>query len=192
MQLALNSQGHSLCFSKVYETHYQSVAAVVNGFRFAHATSDDLIQDTFVQAWQNIDALRDVSCVGPWIKTIARNMCLSELRKSKKNVLISLSEETVDEKDIVAENELTEQKIQFEYSYELLNEMIEGYQVEPRATIAKKFYLENKSAREISQELNTNRNTVLSHLRRFRLVIGKALIELLEEKDIEVQFSPRM
>jgi RNA polymerase sigma-70 factor, ECF subfamily len=42
--------------------------------------AEDLAQDTFVRAFERIDSFRRGAAFWPWISTIARNLCIDELR----------------------------------------------------------------------------------------------------------------
>ena len=77
--------------------------------------------------------------------------------------------------------------IHFEHSITLLRQLIQLHEGEPRATVARYFYLDQKSVKEISDALQLNQNTVLSHLRRFRLIVSQAMLQLAEEKGLEIR-----
>lgn len=180
-----------LDFETLYRRHYQAVRAVVTRYRFYDAGADDLIQDIFVQAWQNIGSLKEQAAFSGWLMTIARNRCLNEIRKTKRSVSVAATDSAGDDEDgadreviLVAEDDFA--SLQFEHSLVLLRQLIEVHEGEPRATVAKLFYLEEKSIKEISDALNMNQNTVLSHLRRFRLIVSQAMVRLVEEKGIEI------
>ncbi len=177
-------------FKTLYKRYYQVVRSVVAKFRFHDATADDIIQDVFVQAWQNLETLKDPTAMGAWLMTIARNRCLNEHRKMKQTVSISQTDAPFDEDQgghaevvLVADDDFA--SLHFEQSLTLLRELIACHEGEPRATIAKHFYLDHKNIKEISDLLNLNQNTVLSHLRRFRLVVSQAMLRLAEEKGYE-------
>ncbi|RYZ56113.1 MAG: sigma-70 family RNA polymerase sigma factor [Proteobacteria bacterium] len=181
-----------LDFETLYRRHFHAVRAVVSRFRFADAAQDDLIQDIFIQAWKNLSSLKEPAAFSGWLMTIARNRCLSELKKTKKNISIAMTDSVGDREDggpaeivLVAEDDYA--SLHFEHSTILLNQLIQLHEGEPRATVAKLFYLEEKSVKEICDALSMNQNTVLSHLRRFRLIVSQAMLRLVEEKGIEIR-----
>ena len=178
-------------FEEIYNKYYGGVAATVQKFSFRNGAADDLIQDIFIQAWQSLSTLKEPKAFGGWLMTIARNKCLNEIRKTKKTVSIT-GTDSIEESDgrpvdvvLLADDHMA--SVHFEQSIELLTELIKSHEGEPRATIAKMFYLEKKSVKEICAALDIKQNTVLSHLRRFRLIISKAMVNLVEEKGIEIQ-----
>ncbi len=181
-----------LDFQTLYKKHYQAVRAVVSRFKFQDATADDLIQDIFVQAWQNLSSLKEQAAFSGWLMTIARNRCLNEIRKTKRTVSVS-GTDAISEEDgaagseviLVADDDFA--SLHFEQSITLLRQLIQMHEGEPRATVARYFYLEQMSVKEICDSLQMNQNTVLSHLRRFRLIVSQAMIQLAEEKGLEVR-----
>ncbi len=180
-----------LSFEKLYKTHFRAVRSIVASFRFQDATADDLIQDIFMQAWQNLDSLKEQAAFSGWLMTIARNRCLNEVRKTKQTVAVSGTDSQSDEDSteheliLVANDDFA--SLHFEHSLVLLRELIEMHEGEPRASIARMFYLDEKPVKEICDALHLNQNTVLSHLRRFRLIVSQALVQLVEEKGLEIK-----
>ncbi len=179
-----------LDFETLYRRHYSAVRAVVARFRFTDAAQDDLIQDIFIQAWQNLSSLKEPAAFSGWLMMIARNKCLNELRQTKKNVAIARTDSISDPEDgggaeviLVAEDDYA--SLQFEHSLALLQQLIALHEGEPRATVAKMFYIEEKSVKDICEALFMNKNTVLSHLRRFRLIVGQAMMRLVEAQGLE-------
>jgi RNA polymerase sigma-70 factor (ECF subfamily) len=181
-----------LDFQTLYKKHYQAVRAVVSRFKFQDATADDLIQDIFVQAWQNLGSLKEQAAFSGWLMTIARNRCLNELRKTKRTVSVSGTDALSEEEGaagmeviLVADDEFA--SLHFEQSLTLLRQLIQMHEGEPRATVARYFYLEQMSVKDICDNLQMNQNTVLSHLRRFRLIVSQAMLQLAEEKGLEIR-----
>ncbi|SMF79318.1 RNA polymerase sigma factor [Pseudobacteriovorax antillogorgiicola] len=177
-------------FEDIYKKYYGAVAATVQKFNFRNGAADDLIQDIFIQAWQSLSTLKEPKAFGGWLLTIARNKCLNEIRKTKKTVSITGTDH-IEESDgapadvvLIADDVMA--SIHFEQSIELLRELIQNHEGEPRATIARMFYLEKQAVKDISVTLDMKQNTVLSHLRRFRLVISKAMVRLVEEHGLEL------
>jgi RNA polymerase sigma-70 factor (ECF subfamily) len=68
------------------------IAAVPNLRAFANSLcgdptrADDLVQDTLVKAWTNLDSFEKGSNLKAWLFTILRNTYFSELRKRRREV----------------------------------------------------------------------------------------------------------
>lgn len=171
-------------FESLYKAYYLQVAGIVYGYRFYDGAADDLIQDIFIQAWRYRDTLKQNSSFGAWIKVIARNRCLNEIRKRRPTVSIDAFG---DENDVVSlEADDYSKSYHFEFSLSLLRDLVLDHKKEPQATVAKLFYLDHIPVKDIAQKLSMPDNTVLSHLRRFRLNISKAMLALVEEHNLDL------
>ncbi len=52
---------------------------------FTHEDTDDIMQETFIKVWKNLDQFREESNLYTWIYRIATNETLTFIRKSKQN-----------------------------------------------------------------------------------------------------------
>jgi len=59
---------------------------------FSHEDANDLLQNTFVKAWLNIDYFRGDAKMSTWLYRIAFNECLTFLNKQRANNQISIDE----------------------------------------------------------------------------------------------------
>ncbi len=57
-----------------------------------HEDADDALQNTFINAWRNIDSFRSESSIYTWLYSIATNESLAIINKRKKNAAISLDD----------------------------------------------------------------------------------------------------
>lgn len=189
--------GQDLDFNALYKRYHRAVRMVVSRFPFHDAAADDLVQDTFFQAWQNRDALKDPNAFSGWIMSIARNRCLNEMRKMRPQVSIAMTDcqgdaESEGNMEVVLVADDNSQALQFEHSLLLLRRLIEMQSDSPRAAAARMFYIEQKPVKIIADELNMNLNTVLSHLRRFRLIVSQAMLRLVEDNDIAADLLEKL
>ena len=58
-----------------------------------HDDADDLLQNTFMKAWSNLDAFRGDAKLGTWLYKIAINESLTFLEKERKRLNISIDDE---------------------------------------------------------------------------------------------------
>ena len=68
---------------------FQKFAPALHGIllaRLSRAEADDLVQDAFLTAMNQIGSLRDPAKFGAWILAIARNRSNDHLRRQKKSV----------------------------------------------------------------------------------------------------------
>lgn len=76
--------GDVAAFQTLYRRHVGKVYAVV--WRLAggvQARADELVQDTFLRAWQRLDSFRHESRFSTWLHRLAVNTALMELRSAR-------------------------------------------------------------------------------------------------------------
>lgn len=67
-------------------THLGAMRAFAMSLTRNSATADDLVQDTLVKAWTNIEKYQEGTNMRAWLFTILRNTYYSMLRKRKREV----------------------------------------------------------------------------------------------------------
>ena len=99
------NQNQDAFFKEIYKTYSPKVHRLCLGYTGNAMEADDLLQEVFIKAWQNLDKFRGDSQVSTWIYRIAVNTCLYHLRsqKNKKSVdldkIVLKKEEEVDDKE---------------------------------------------------------------------------------------------
>lgn len=66
--------------------HLPALRAFAMSLTRNHASADDLVQDTIVKAWRNIDRFTAGTDLKAWLFTILRNTFYSDIRKRKNEV----------------------------------------------------------------------------------------------------------
>lgn len=103
-------QGSSLSFKQLYVQYekamYNTCLRIVNNT----ADAEDIVQESFIDAFRNIDGFNYKSTFGAWIKRIVINKSINHLR-DKRMKLVDISQSHITE--IVNEEEIDEEKIQF-------------------------------------------------------------------------------
>jgi RNA polymerase sigma-70 factor (ECF subfamily) len=165
-----------LDFNRFYLNYEVLVRSIVRQFHFHDAAADDLVQDIFIKAWKGLDRLDNQAALTAWLKVIARHECLNEIKIRKKQRHLVSVECVPDEVDEAPASEIFEMTLfQLEEHLAVLHDLILNHKDPLRRQVACLFYVEQRSIRDISVLLNMKSNTVLSHLRRFRLIVTKAM-----------------
>jgi RNA polymerase sigma-70 factor (ECF subfamily) len=91
----------SLAFAKLYGRYQHKVAAYVGAkVNYNQALVDDVLQDTFMTAWNKLEQLKDANKFFPWLVTIACNTAMDVLRDKKRveqlSSLLSLDDEVAE------------------------------------------------------------------------------------------------
>jgi len=70
-------------FKTVYNDYSVKVQRLCLGYTGNVAEAEDLLQETFIKAWQNFDKFRGDAQMSTWIYRIAVNTCLQYIKKQK-------------------------------------------------------------------------------------------------------------
>jgi len=99
-------------FTKLYEEHGEGIKKLCLGYTGDAVLAQDLLQETFISVWNNMEQFRGDAKWSTWIFRIAVNTCLSHLRK-KKEQLLDIENTTL----VLLPEELntTEQEVQLLY-----------------------------------------------------------------------------
>ncbi|MEO8515706.1 MAG: RNA polymerase sigma factor [Flavobacterium sp.] len=115
------NQKQEAFFKEIYQTYSSKVHRLCLGYTGNAMEADDLLQEVFIKAWQNLDKFRGDSQVSTWIYRIAVNTCLYHLRsqKNKKSVDIDVS-------IIKREDETEDKEQQVQLLYKCISELSEA------------------------------------------------------------------
>jgi len=71
---------------ELFEAFYRRTFAVVFSILRRRESAEDITQEAFIRAFQNIDRLREPEKFGPWLAVIASNLSRNHLQREKKIV----------------------------------------------------------------------------------------------------------
>jgi RNA polymerase sigma-70 factor (ECF subfamily) len=133
--------------------------------------ADDLAQEVFLAAFQNIDSLKSNTSFRAWLFTVARNKAVDHLRFKSKSNEKALSK---------LEQLLVQPQIElFSLSDQIAIALQECLaKLQPRArSIVNSFYFENQTSEDIAAKYNAKSNTIRMSLMRVRKVLAKCIRE---------------
>ena len=79
-------------FEQIVKEYSEQLYWQIRRMVFSHEDANDLLQNTFVKAWLNIDYFRGEAKMSTWLYRIAFNECLTFLNKQRANNQISIDE----------------------------------------------------------------------------------------------------
>jgi RNA polymerase sigma factor (sigma-70 family) len=131
------------------------------------AEAEDLLQDSFTEAFVNLEYFRFESAFGAWLKRIVINRCINQLKKRKAKLVFTetLPENEIDELDGDVDLQLEVKKI-----YHAMEKLPDGYRV-----IFSLYLLEGYDHSEISQILGISESTSKSQFSRAKQKIKEIL-----------------
>jgi RNA polymerase sigma-70 factor (ECF subfamily) len=130
--------------------------------------AEDLAQDAFVRIWRALPSYDGRASLSTWIYVIARNACLSELRRRRLRVTSPLGGSGEDA-DPEARPEAPRLEARLDCDA-LLRRL-----PDPQRQVVALFYLEERSYEQVAEILDMPVNTVRSHLHRARRRLALSL-----------------
>ena len=187
--------GDDAAFGTLIEKYQRSVHALawrkIGDFHYA----EEITQDTFLRAYQNLSTLRNPSQFSGWLYVIANRVCLHWLRKEKPvKQLQSLEDTPMEEVDksayvryVLEQREIQATEHRFEIVKNLLEKLPEG-----EYTVMTLYYLGEMTTKEIGKFLGVSVETIRTRLHRARKRLEKEEELLIQEVLGGVQISLRI
>lgn len=71
-------------FKEIFQANSKKIYHLCFGYTGDSDAANDLLQETFLKVWQNLDKFRNQAMISTWIYRIAVNTCLTYLKKEKR------------------------------------------------------------------------------------------------------------
>ncbi len=135
--------------------------------------AEDILQESFIKVFNNLESYRSESTFGSWLKTIVINSCINFLKR-KKLLLVDAENSGIDE--IQEENE---EKLEIvpETLQKTIKELPEGARV-----IFNLFAMEDYKHKEIAEMLNISESTSKSQYQRARSMMQEKLKQITHDE----------
>lgn len=163
-------QTERVIFEMFYRRVYDTAYFILQDSYLAQ----DVVQETFLKAFQNIDKVQDGSKLGSWLGTIAARTAVDVLRKEKKYRFATeklILNETIAAYD---QSNNVEKIIENRFVKNLVRQQIAGLKPEYRQVIVLKYMYELQD-QEIADALDLSLSAVKSRLHRARLALRRIL-----------------
>lgn len=178
-QITAAIHGDETALRFLYESTQDRVTQTVRSMIRDEDAVLDIVQDSFVKAFQNLDKLEKPEYFFAWMRRIASNTALNYLKKKKPVLFSELASEDGDE--IEFEDEAIGQNpdvlLDQQETNRLIQEIVSGLSEEQQLVIGM-YYFEEMPIRTIAQKLGCSENTVKSRLNYGRKNIEKKVREL--------------
>jgi RNA polymerase sigma-70 factor (ECF subfamily) len=166
-------KGDKTAFGQLVKANQRRLLRMVVGMTGDIDTAMDIVQESFIRAWQALDRFEEGKPFYPWISTIATNLTLNHFKKSSRETgLDPVKHEQADRADPLYRMQMAEGNRRL---MEAVQELSEPYRV---VFILRNF--ENLSYEEIAARLSISVGTVDSRLYRARRQLVEKLQDLLE------------
>ena len=144
----------------------------------------DVLQDAYIQAWKNLDKLKEPEKFDSWLAQIVVNTAKNELEKQNHTPLDLRADSGEDEDDteifdraVSSWDNVPELEYTKEETRQLVHELIDSLSDEQRLVVIA-FELEGLTTKEIAEQLGCSEATVKSRLRYGRNNIKEKAEEL--------------
>ena len=180
--VSLAAKGNQSAIGELYQQTYASVYKTVKLLVKDDEVALDIVQESYIKGFQNLNQLDAPEHFQAWMKTIASNKARDYFRKKKDTLFSEMENEDGDIpefEDTCIEN-LPEAVLDREETARLLKEIIDSLSEDQRAVIYMYHYKE-MTVQQIAAALECSENTIKSRLRYARNKI-KEKVEDLEKK----------
>lgn len=137
-------------FEMIVKSYSECLYWKIRYIVLTHEDANDVLQNTFLKAWCNIDSFQGKSKLSTWLYSIAINEALDFVRKGKNNIKPNNSEDMSIANKLMADEYFDGDKI-----HAMLMQAVATLP-EVQRTVFNLRYFENMKYNEISSILNTS------------------------------------
>ncbi len=164
--------GNRAAFSELVRQHRQGVVNVAYRLCGDPGLADDIAQEAFLRAWQNLPKYKPVAPFRNWVYRIATNAGLDVLRSQRQTV-------DIDEIPLAAPGKDPEHSSEDRERAAQIRQAVQALPPASRAVLILREY-EQRSYREIAAILDIPLGTVMSRLNYARQQLRQSLAPLME------------
>ena len=155
-------QGDQDALSILYKENYKTVLFAIRSVVRDEDEEMDILQDTFVKAFNSLEQLKDPNKFTAWVKQIAVNNALQNVKK-KRPILFSQMQSSEADSEWNVEDSFQEEsreglpdvEIDRKETERLIGEILDTLPEDQRIVI-NLFYFEQMSAKEIADEIGAS------------------------------------
>lgn len=112
-------------FKEIFQANSKKIYHLCYGYTGDDESANDLMQETFLKVWQNLDKFRNQASISTWIYRIAVNTCLSYLRVEKRHPKDELTDTIIETKG----EEISEKNEQISSLYKCIAQLEENERI---------------------------------------------------------------
>ncbi|MDE6728183.1 MAG: sigma-70 family RNA polymerase sigma factor, partial [Oscillospiraceae bacterium] len=171
--------GDGKAFDELYEMTKNGVWFTCKKLLKNEENAKDVMQDTYLAAFENFGSLTDFGGIQSWLNKIAANKCKNYI-KSKTNIALAENSEELLE-NIPDDRLLPEEYVTDMAKRRIIMDIIERSLSEDQYRTIILYYLDEMTAAEIAELMDCHEKTVLYRLKVARLKIKEEVMRYEEE-----------
>ena len=171
--------GNQEAITQLYEWTYSGIYKAVHAMVRDEDSVLDIVQDSYIKGFQNLNQLDKPENYRAWMKRIAINKAKDYLKKKKPILFSEMANDDGEELDFRDEHldHCPDEIMDKQETTRLMNEILDTLGEDQRLVIGM-FYYEQLSVREIAEILGCSENTVKSRLNYGRKKVQAKVLEL--------------
>ncbi len=162
-------QGNRIAQEALYDLYSPVMFGICLRYSKDYHNAEDLLQEGFIKAFNNIDRFRGNGSFEGWLKRIFINTAIEQYRKNKRLSFLPLEPERIHQ---YSQSDVLDQ-LAVEDLLKVLQKTPSGYR-----TVFNLYAIEGYTHKEISQMLGISEGTSKSQLARARVYLQKLIHEL--------------
>ncbi len=166
--IELSKAGNQEAQFQLYKLYSKAMYNVCYRMMNNQAEAEDLLQDSFTEAFMKLNTFRYESAFGAWLKRIVVNKCINHLKKRRAQLVYT---ENIPETNLENESDINPEHLDVKRIYNAMELLPEGYRV-----IFSLYLLEGYDHSEIAQILGITESTSKSQFSRAKQKIKEIII----------------
>ena len=174
-------KGNYDSYQNVYELSKKYIYKIINDVVQNHHTTEDLMQETYLQIYRKIDTLMEPKAFYVWAGRIATNLTFRHIQKNKNEDLYSPILENEDETATIfdrVENDteafIPETVLENAEQQKIIAGILDGLSAEQKLSV-QYYYFEELSVNDIAKAMECSTGTVKSRLNYARKALKEAI-----------------
>ena len=169
--IELCKEGDSKSQYQLYKLYSRAMYNICYRMMNNREEAEDMLQESFTEAFMKLDTFRYESAFGMWLKRIVINKCINSLKRKKADLILTDNMPDIDHTNN-GEDDLDTLTLQVRDVQKAMEKLPQGYRV-----IFSLYLLEGYDHSEIAQILGVSESTSKSQYSRARQKVKELLIK---------------
>ncbi len=160
---------------RLYETYYGKMLGVCLRYANDMDQAKDMLQDGFIKVFNSLERFNHNGSLEGWIRRIMVNTSIDHIRRDKRSLVLSKSEELIDQgidlEDDSANEEEEDRALNMSHVVEAMQELSPGYKA-----VFNLYVMEDMTHKEIAETLGISEGTSKSNLAQAKMKLRKILL----------------